>query len=255
MPTYLSLDDHLAAIQSGGTVMRDAAAQAGLNAPVPTCPEWSVAQLVVHQSMVHRWAVANLRGDEDHSPEDSEAEGQAAPDLLAWFSDGVDSLIDTVRATPDDAEAMVFLKDAPPPKRFWARRQAHEMTIHSVDALSAALGRWPSASDVSVKPELAADGIDELLCGFIPRRKTRLRSPEPYTIAVTTADTEHAWSLQVSEDPVVTVPGQAESADAAFSGSAVQVYLSLWNRADEMVTTGRADVLAHWRAAVQVRWG
>ena len=78
---------------------------------------------------------------------------------------------------------MVFLKDAPPPRRFWARRQAHETTIHSVDAVAAALGRWPTASDVTIDPVLAADGIDELLTGFITRGKGRLHTAEPYTRA------------------------------------------------------------------------
>lgn len=254
MPVHLGFADHIEALTNSGAAMRDAAARAGLRATVPTCPTWDVIDLVAHQSMVHRWAAANLRGEKNHDTDRSEVEGRAAPDLLAWFSDGLDALIETLHATPDDAEAMVFLNDAPPPRRFWARRQAHETTIHSVDALSAALGRGPPAADVVIAPELAVDGIDELLSGFITRRGGKLRSPDPYVIGVKADDTGHAWSVRVSEEPVITAVGESDDPDATFTGTAAQLYLGLWNRADEITPGGRADVLDQWRSQVRVRW-
>jgi uncharacterized protein (TIGR03083 family) len=255
MPTQLSLTDHLAALVRSGTALREAAATAGLDAKVPTCPAWTVTKLVTHQGMVHRWAAANLRGDTGHRTADSTAEAAAAPELLAWYSDGLAALADTVRATPDDAKAMVFLNDAPPPRRFWARRQAHETTIHAVDAVSAVHGRWPRASDVGfVDPVLAADGIDELLTGFITRGKGKLHSAEPYTVLVKTEDTGHTWTLRISDGPIVTTPGGTGRTDVLFSGTAVQLYLSLWNRADEITTGGRSDVVDQWRSQIRVRW-
>jgi uncharacterized protein (TIGR03083 family) len=254
MPTDLSLDDHLAGLAQAGAALRNAAATAGLAAKVPTCPAWDVTDLVVHQGMVHRWAAANLRGDTDHDTTASAAQGRAAADVLAWFTDGLAALAETVRATPDDATAMVFLKDAPPPRRFWARRQCHETTIHSVDAISAAHGRWPAAAETDIDPLLAADGIDELLTGFITRGKGRLHAAEPYAILVQTADTGHSWTVRVSDGPVVTTVGQTAQPDVVFSGTARQLYLSLWNRADEIDTDGRPDVLDQWRSEVHVRW-
>ncbi len=176
------------------------------------------------------------------------------PDVLAWFNEGLEDLITTLQGMPDDAEAMVFLKDAPPPRRFWARRQAHETTIHSIDAVSAEIGSIPSAADVSIDPALAADGIDELLCGFIPRSKSKLRSPEPFTVLVTTDDTGHAWTVRVSDEPVRTTAGDSGTADVTFSGTAAQLYLGLWNRGDELKAAGRDDALEQWRAQVRVLW-
>ncbi|HWC42540.1 MAG TPA: maleylpyruvate isomerase family mycothiol-dependent enzyme, partial [Actinomycetota bacterium] len=236
MATHLSLEQHLEAITRGGVALGAAAAGAGLDAKVPTCPGWDVTDLVVHQGMVHRWAAASLRGERDHDTAASQAEGRAAAGLLDWFADGLTALVDTLRATPEDAEATVFLKDAPPPRRFWARRQAHETTIHSVDAISAVHGRWPSASEVDVDPALAADGIDELLTGFVTRGKGRMRAPEPYTLLVATDDTGHRWTVRISDGPVVTTPGEAGPPDVVFSGTATQLYLSLWNRADEITS-------------------
>jgi uncharacterized protein (TIGR03083 family) len=254
MPTHLSLDDHLAGLARSGAALRDAAAAAGLRATVPTCPAWDVTDLVIHQSMVHRWAAATLRGEGDHSTADSTAQGQAAPDVLAWYSEGLIALIETVRATAADAQAMVFLRDAPPPRRFWARRQCHETTIHSVDAISAARGRWPTAAEVGLDPLLAADGIDELLTGFITRGQGKLHATEPYLILVEAADTGHAWTVRVSDGPIVTTVGQTAQPDVVFSGTAGQLYLSLWNRADEITMDGPPDVLDQWRSQVRVSW-
>ncbi len=252
MPTTLSLNDHLCGLSASGAAFREAAATAGLDAKVATCPAWDVTKLVTHQGKVHRWAAANLRGETDHDRAASVAQAEAAPDLLAWFSDGLADLSDTLRAVPDDVVAKVFLKDAPPPRQFWARRQCHETTIHSVDALSAALGRWPAASDTAIDSQLAADGIDELLTGFITRGKGTLHADEPYTILVRTGDTGHAWSVRISDGPIVTATGESGRPDAVFSGSAVQLYLSLWNRADEITADGRQGVLSEWRSHVNI---
>jgi uncharacterized protein (TIGR03083 family) len=254
MPTHLSLDEHLAGLARSGAALRDAAATAGLTAAVPTCPAWDVTDLVIHQSMVHRWAAANLRGEAEHSTADSTAQGRAAADVLAWYSDGLTALIETVRAAPDDAQAMVFLKDAPPPRQFWVRRQCHETTIHSVDAMSAGLGRWPTAAEAGLDPLLAADGIDELLTGFITRGQGKLHAADPYLIAVQAVDTGQAWTVRVSDGPIMTTAGRTAQPDVVFSGTAAQLYLSLWNRADEITMDGSPGVLDQWRSQVRVSW-
>jgi uncharacterized protein (TIGR03083 family) len=166
--TPMTLDQFLTAIRSAAERLHDHADRAGLNAPVPSCPEWDVAALLSHVGMVHRWAAANLRGDSDHRTEDSEAAASAAPNLLAWFDEGARALLEALITTPADLEAMVFLLSAPPPRLFWARRQAHETTIHAVDAQAAALRRLPRSDETMINDDLAADGIDELLRRLCP---------------------------------------------------------------------------------------
>jgi hypothetical protein len=39
-----------------------------------------------------------------------------------------------------------------------------------------------------------------------------------------------------------------------FSGTAVQLYLGLWNRSDEFATAGRPDLVTEWRAQIRIRW-
>ena len=119
------------------------ARKAGLDAPVPTAPEWNVRQLIAHQGMVHRWATANVNGVRGRLRARCEAEGLEAADPVLWLRDGGLRLIKALQEAPEDLEAPVFLKNAPDPRHFWARRQCHETTIHSIDAQSAALGRMP----------------------------------------------------------------------------------------------------------------
>ncbi len=254
MPTHLRFDEHLAVLESAGAQLRTAAAAAGLDATVPTCPAWDVRGLVTHLGMVHRWAAANLRRDRDHRPADTRAAAEAAPDLLEWFSAGLATVVDTLTATAPDAQALVFLNDAPPPRRFWARRQAHETTIHAVDAVAATLRRWPTALDVSIDPVVAADGIDELLTGFVPRGRHNVQVDEVCTLLVRAEDTGHAWTLRLGDGPIVTTVGRTDRPDAVFSGDAVQLYLSLWNRADDISVTGRPDLVALWRSGIQISW-
>jgi cytochrome c oxidase subunit IV len=52
----------------------------------------------------------------------------------------------------------------------------------------------------------------------------------------------------------VTTPGETERPEAVFSGTAVQLYLSLWNRADEITSNGRSDLVDQWRRQIRIRW-
>ena len=86
------------------------------------------------------------------------------------------------------------------------------------------------------------------------RGSGRLHAAEPYTVLVRTDDTGHAWTLRISHGPIVTTPGETERPEALFSGTAVQLYLSLWNRADEITSNGRSDLVDQWRRQIRIRW-
>jgi hypothetical protein len=90
--------------------------------------------------------------------------------------------------------------------------------------------------------------------GFITRGKGRLHAAEPYTVLVRTSHTGHAWTLRIGEGPIVTTPGATDRPEAELSGTAVQLYQSVWNRADEITTDGRPDLLDQWRQQVRIRW-
>jgi uncharacterized protein (TIGR03083 family) len=250
--------EHIEALRLEGDRMAEAAGAAGPDAPVPTCPEWVVRDLVRHTGGVHRWAtgvvatphteVWNVGLEEVVGTWPSDAE------LVEWFLDGHAGLVAALSAAPADLECWTMLR-APSPLAHWSRRQAHETAIHRVDTELAA-GLTLSPIDAVV----AADGVDELLCGFVPRRSTGLRAENPTTLRVRSTEGGAAWLLRMDSDGVVATrededPSSAASAACTVSGTAADLYLALWNRGrqDALSVEGDDAVLAHVLDSVQVR--
>lgn len=248
----LTFDEYGDGIGNAWTVIREHANRSGPDAEVVTCPGWRMRDLVAHQGTVHRWATAAVRGQRVDT-ESLEADGLAAADQLVWFDGGTKELLQALDDASDDLEVPFFLHDAPPAKLAWARRQCHETTIHAVDAMSASLGRAPYAAEAWFGTRHAVDGIDELLTGFVPRKHERLRSESPRTVLVETTDADAAWTMTISPDPVVTERGRSETPDTVLSGTAVQLYLGLWNRGREITGTG-LDLLDEWRTTLRISW-
>jgi uncharacterized protein (TIGR03083 family) len=247
----MQFEQHLVGLRRAVDAFAESAAAAGLGAPVPTTPDWDVRRLVAHQGLVHRWATGHLLG-EAVDPDAAEREGLSAEDPVAWLRTGADRLVAALEEAQEDLEALVFLADAPTPRRFWARRQCHETTIHAVDALWAVVARYPRAADTWIERDVALDGIDELLTGFLPRPRSRLRSEEPLTIAVLPDDADQRWLVALSSQPPVTARGLGdEEADVVLRGTAVALYLTLWNRSDEVSD----DSLDLWAEGARVTWG
>lgn len=252
MPTShraVDLSEHLEGLHAALSAFTSHVARAGLDAPVPTTPDWDMRALVAHQGMVHGWAAATVRGP-GVDPGPLRSEGLEAEDPALWLREGGLDLVEAIESAPDDLRALVFLNDAPAPRRFWARRQCHETTIHAVDALSASLGRFPVAADTWITREVALDGIDELLTGFVTRTKSRLRSERPLRFAVRPDDAARSWGVTVSDRPAVTERDGGGPADVVLEASAVALYLALWNRTDEVAAEG----FGIWRDRARVTW-
>ena len=264
-PSILTVADHAEGLGDATAVLRANAVSAGLDAPVPTCPGWTVRDLVTHQGVVHRGAISVLTGA-GFDEAAVEASARASVDLLDWLDDGLVDLLNVLARAPEDLQVFFFLKDAPPSRQAWARRQCHETTVHAVDAMAARLGRPPTPAETWIRPRLAADGLDELLTGFLPRRTSRVRSERPLRVAVQPTDVERAWLLDIGPDPVITTrlaptdphPDDARDAEVTVRGTAAALYLNLWNRGsasgDDLEVCGEATWIATWREQMQVRW-
>ena len=255
MPTELTVAEHLSGLDAALVSFVGDARSAGLDADVPTCPDWTVRRLVAHQGMVHRWATGALRG-EAVDADAVEASGAGSPDPVAWLAEGAEALVAAIRDAAEDVRTVVFLNDAPPPRRFWARRQCHETTMHAVDARSAALGRYPRGVDTGIDPRLARDGIDELLAGFLTRNHSRLRCDDPLRVACRPDDADDSWLVEVSRRPPVTTrrpdPDDLAGADVVLEASSVSLYLALWNRSDEVDVA--PDLWGRWQEQSPIRW-
>ncbi|MFD5015241.1 maleylpyruvate isomerase family mycothiol-dependent enzyme [Streptomyces chartreusis] len=234
--------DFVRTLDREGMLLAASAEQAGTDAKVPTCPQWQVRDLVRHTGTVHRWAAAFVtEGYTSYQPDGGLPDLDGA-ELLTWFREGHRHLVDTLADAPADVECWHFLP-APTPLAFWARRQAHETTIHRFDAQSA-LGGTPD----EIVTGFAADGVDELLRGFHARSKSRVRNAEPRVLRVRATDTGDAvWTVRLSQEPPVTELGDTAPADCEISGPADLLYLSLWNRLPFPQVSGDASIGALWR--------
>lgn len=243
---------YCAALRRDGDLLARAA-QAGLDAPIPTCPDWQMRDLVRHLGFVHRWVTANVAQCRTRpmSAEEEEAlvpDWPADADLVAWFREGLAGLIHTLATAASDLACWSFLP-APSPLLFWARRQAHETAIHRVDAESA-------VGQVSPFPAtFAADGLDELLFGFVSRPGEKLRLPSPRTLSLAATDIAREWQVRIESDRVV-VRSEAGQGDCLVRGPATDLYLLLWNRRplDGLEIAGDAGLLDHWRQSVRITW-
>jgi uncharacterized protein (TIGR03083 family) len=156
--------------------------------------------------------------------------------LVDWFRDGHAGLVDALATAPGDLACWSFLP-APSPLAFWARRQAHETTIHRVDAELAGAG--PSA----VPAEFAVDGLDELLLCFFSRPRNRLRFDDPKTLAIVATDAGASWLVRIGPEGASAQrrDGGPPDADATVAGPASALYVGLWNRSPLAEAEAEAD--------------
>ena len=190
---------------------------ADLAAAVPSCPDWTVAELVRQLGETNRWAERCVRlGDPKPVEADPPTGDRAA--LASWYRSCAGTLLQTLRSTSPDAPCWTF---GPRPREagFWFRRQAHEVAVHRWD-LGTALGR-----DLGYPAELAEDGVDEVVTMFFPRQVRLQRIPPLRRSLAVGVDGGPTWVLH--GDGTGAPP---ESPDALVSGTAEVLVLLLWGR-------------------------
>ncbi len=254
----MEIAEHITVIGQDARLFAEAAGQSGLEANIDPCPGWNMRDLVRHLSEIHLWAGAHVARRATKMWVDDLAELSASwPDLAVFWPDD-DHLIDFYLATnanlirelesaPADVEAMTFLP-APSPLAMWARRQAHEISIHRFDAQNAA--GMTSGFD----PALAADGIDELLTAFAPRART-FPIEVTRTMAVHATDTDDRWHVTMGPTGIATRRGTGP-ADVTLVGRAADLYLTMWNRGQDagIEVAGDQDLLETWHTNHRIRW-
>lgn len=258
-PVYL---DH---IRRESARFREVLASCDPAARVPSCPEWSAADLLWHLTTVQHWWCTVV----SHRPRTRDQLGYTEPDrpeghvaLLAAFDAAHASFAAAVEAADPTEPAYSWSGDpADHTVGFTYRRQAHEALIHRVDAeLTAGV---PTAIDAA----LAADGVDEVLdkmYGNLPAWGSF--DPLPHFVEFRLSDTgTSVWAqpgifsgTPPEGDPisgendlhVVADPGVA--ADVVVSGRASDVDTWLWRRRhdDGITVTGDHEVYAHARAVL-----
>jgi len=159
--TPLAYDRYCDEIITQTELLRDVLKGADLSAVVPTCPDWTLAELLCHIGGNLRFVETAVRTGTPVDDPERQVPDAAGPDgddpaaLEAWLADGAARFAATLRAAGPSAEAHVWVFQRK--TAFWARRAALDVVIHRADAAGTV------GADYNVAPELAADAIDELL--------------------------------------------------------------------------------------------
>ena len=213
---------------------------------VPSCPGWTVGDLVVHLGSVHRWAeyLVKLRAPSRMAPLESATDYAPGGD---WIRRGGASLLSTLRTAEPTTAMWAWGRDQH--VRFWSRRQLHETLIHRFD-LELAKAEPPSAPG-----HVVVDTIDEFLdnldaAAYFSPKVARLRG-EGETIVFRALDTGHSWTVTLRPDRFEVEPDE-QPANASLSGPALELSLVMYRRkalaGSELEVEGSADLVAFWLA-------
>ncbi len=223
--------------------------------PVPTCPDWTAADLVWHLTEV-QWFWGSIAGgrileaaEVERADGDKPVRPEDYQELLALFGTSRERLAAAIADGPDDTPLWSWAEEQT--LGFTRRRQAHEALIHRVDAeLTAGIPVQP------LDAVLAADGVDEVLTVMwsgVP--KWANFTPSDNVIALETLDTGHAWLVRLGrltgtspnsgrsyDEPAATVL-EVDAAEPAgtVAGSASDLDQWLWNRGNRGITRSGSD--------------
>jgi uncharacterized protein (TIGR03083 family) len=236
----------------------EAAARAAVGAdaapPVPSCPGWTMSDLVVHLGKVHRGVAfvieygitqpvdvsegtATLPGDRAGWPTDDGPTHAPVPsNMVDWFAEGADALA-TLFAERDPADP-VWTWSREQTAGFWARMQSIEAAVHRWDAQGAVGEPRP------IDPELAADAVVQTFQVMAPARRAWTSAPpgagERFRFRRTDGPGDWTVTFDGATVAVTDGPGAVE-----IAGTASDLALFVWRRlpADRLDVTGDAALL------------
>jgi uncharacterized protein (TIGR03083 family) len=236
-------DAHLAHYRAGGTALA-AAAREGLDARVPSCPDWSVRDLVGHVGTVHAWVLACLAADVEHRPRVRDIADPPADQLVDWYLGVHGDLGDALAAA--DLDQVVPSWAGPVRIRWWLRRQAHEVTVHRWD------GQLAHGEPQPIDAALAVDGIEEFLDVFVRRLGDKLAGSGE-TIHLHATDIDGEWLIERTRDGSQVTHGHAKG-DVALRGTASDLLLVLWGRRDAgaLEVFGDRSAFESWSANARI---
>lgn len=262
--TLLSPETYLEHIRVESALFRRVLADCDPEARVPTCPDWSAADLLWHLANVQRfWAGIIVDRPVEKDEADKPERPVAYAELLAAFDEWSTALVDALEGVDVKEEAWTWSDDHT--VGFILRRQAHEALIHRLDAELAA-----GVTTSELPAELAADGVHEVMAvmyGGCPPWGSW--EPLPHYARVDCTDTGDETWVQFGSfsgtDPesgvayvddedfhVIDEPDGLEP-DIVIDGPAGALDAWLWRRGDdsEISIAGDREVLARFRAVVE----
>jgi uncharacterized protein (TIGR03083 family) len=220
----LTKDFYLQRIEEDTVAMAAAAKGADLDTPVPSCPGWSLADLVAHMAKVHHnWneVVSRRITQPEELASRTDFERPPREQLINRLENGAGLLIETLASRDPDEPTWNWSSTQPQTVAFVPRRMAHETSVHRWDAQSA------TGTVEPIDSELAADGIDEFLYVHLPEEEGS--PPEAGTVHVHRTDGPGEWFITMGPGGVEVREEHAKG-DTAVRAPASDLVLMLWRR-------------------------
>jgi uncharacterized protein (TIGR03083 family) len=214
-----------------------AAARADLDAPCPSCPEWSAADLLAHVGSVHRRFADRVAAGSVARPPRVEPPAREA--LVEWVEGGAARLCAVLEAADDAAEIWTWA--GAQPVSWVVRRMANETAVHRWDAERITGPPDPPGAEV------AEDIADEFLTVYLPTFDP-FHGP-PARLCLAAGDTGRLWVVDVGETPPALGSADDErECEATLRGDAADIALALWGRVEPSVleVDGDAELAAEW---------
>jgi uncharacterized protein (TIGR03083 family) len=211
--------EYLEAVDAQSDRLVQAAERAGLDAPVPSCPEWDVAELLGHMGRVYGWARACVEANQLVSPTELAAPPPPG-ERAAWVRDQAARIVGALDRPADDP-AWTWAPSGQ--VGFWQRRQAHETVVHRVDAELAAGAPTP------VPDRLAVDGIDEFLELLPNRFGVPPIAGHGETMHLHCTDQDGEWLARLTDQGLEVERTHAKG-DVAVRGAASDLFLVMTGR-------------------------
>lgn len=214
-----------------------------LDAPVPSCPGWTVDDLAEHVAFVYEHKIVAIL--ENRRPADWPPP-RPKGDMLEWLARARGRLVGALLSHGPDAPAYTW-HGPDQTVGFWYRRMAQETAVHRVDAELAAGEPSP------VAPDLAVDGVDEVLDIFLAGDWSG--EPQPGSTASVRVTTEGGrWEVVLTPDAVACTPATGQDVQVTIDGPPSELLLWLWGRAPDSVvtTTGDPEALRIFRERLRL---
>lgn len=241
MVQAMRYEDHITAVDREASALVEALAVMPGDAPVPTCPDWTLADLARHVGEVTGlWT--HLLCEAAGRPKPPFGEPPDGSGVAGWYADVAGHLVSELRATPPDMEVWSWMP-AGGTARFVARRAAHEVAVHRVDAELVGGAAGP------IEPGLAADGIEEIFA-IIEGEGPPHGTGGGETLHLHGTDRDHEWTLTLGPEGLAVDRRHAKG-DLALRASVSDLELVLYQRppAGPVEVFGDDAVLDAWRRA------
>lgn len=212
---------------------------------VPSCPGWSVSDLVAHLGRVHRMLAPVVRDRLTEPPTAAAPVPASAPaepgwpgadpptvapvpaSLVEWFADGAEILGSLFGQRLPDKPAWSWSREHT--VGFWLRMQTIEAAVHRWD-IEGAVGGEVAELDAGLAPDVVGQTFEVMVPARRGWRSAPAGSGETFRFRAT--DGPGDWTIRFDGADARLVDGPG---DVTLSGTASNLALFLWHRvpADE----------------------